>query len=697
VSMTRRSLLCVLPTAAAGWAQRYRDYPRCLPDVLRSLAAEAYARRTVEMRKLATAPAIEFRQKWARATFWKLIGGMPERTPLNIRTTGALQREKYRVEKLIYESRPGEWIAANLYVPKSGTGPRPGVLFQMGHSLNGKAADSYQRCCQGLVQLGFVVLAFDPMGQGERTNYAGPDGLTRLGSADAEHTHPGKQLLLVGDTATRIQTWDAVRSLDVLASHPLVDARRLASAGQSGGATLTMMLAAVDDRLAAAVVASGNTENVACAGFNPPGSVDDAEQNFIGAGPAGFDRWDLLWPFAPRPLLILSSAKDFFGTYSPNYERSGQEEYGRLSAAYRVLGREAHLHRATTPLPHGLSYALRLETYRWLSRWLKNEERTVDFEPPVAPEPDRQLWAGPTGSVIRDFGSETPFHSARRRLPRAPTSATAPPDLRALLSIESAPRQPALRVLSTVASRTGKILAVEVGTAENVWVPAWIFHPGRPVEDLVVAVEPTGRNQRWRDGELWETLAEHAIVCVPDVRGIGDLRPEFGTGAPDYAYEHQQEENYAWASLVLGRSLLGQRVSDLLGVTRAVQSYFPDVKRTLLAARGQLTVPALCAGLLNPAITRLWLSGHLISWRNVVETEMYTAPFANFVPGTLATTDLPEIASAMAPRELVLTGTVDAAGAPLTEARIRECYGSRNVKILTDRDWSRETFLSLLY
>ncbi|MEJ7608016.1 MAG: acetylxylan esterase, partial [Bryobacteraceae bacterium] len=90
---------------------------------------------------------------------------------------------------------------------------------------------------------------------------------------------------------TRLQLWDAVRSLDVLAEHPRVDSKRLASTGQSGGGTLTMFLAAVDDRIAAAAVCSGNTENFANADFNPPGAVDDGEQNFPGSGPLAWDRW----------------------------------------------------------------------------------------------------------------------------------------------------------------------------------------------------------------------------------------------------------------------------------------------------------------------------------------------------------------------------------------------------------------------
>src|SRR5947209_14439698 len=165
------------------------------------------------------------------------------------------------------------------------------------------------------------------MGQGARVDDPDVAGKrTRLPSADAEHTVPGRQMLLRGDTSSRLQVWDAVRSLDYLAAHPMVDPQRLASTGQSGGATLTMLLAAVDDRLAAAVVSMGNTENFACANFNPPGSVDDAEQNFVGSGPVAFDRWDLLYPFAPKPLLVIASAHDFYGTYSPSYLASGREE-----------------------------------------------------------------------------------------------------------------------------------------------------------------------------------------------------------------------------------------------------------------------------------------------------------------------------------------------------------------------------------
>src|SRR5579863_1253951 len=338
--MTRRQLLA-LPAAASvlrlpALSQQsypgvvYREYALCLPDYLRGLAEEAYQRRNREIARITTPEAIHARQRWARQTFWQIAGGELERTPLNARKVGGFERAGYRLEKIVYESRPQFHIPANLYIPTTGAPPYPAVLFQLGHSRNGKAWDMYQRCCQGLARLGYVVLAFDPMGQGERVYYpkAGGNG-TRLPSSDDEHTVPGKQMLLLGDTSSRMQVWDAVRSLDYLASLPMVDPKRMGSTGQSGGGTITMLLMAVDDRLAAAVICSGNTENVACANFIPPGSTDDAEQDLVGSGPRGFDRWDTMYPFAPKPLLVSVSDKDSFGTYSPRYISNGWEEFGK--------------------------------------------------------------------------------------------------------------------------------------------------------------------------------------------------------------------------------------------------------------------------------------------------------------------------------------------------------------------------------
>ena len=606
----------------------YRDYSRCLPDFLRGLSAAAYARRNGEIARLTTAARIHARQGWARDTFWKLAGGMPERTPLNARTTGSFERDGYRVEKLVYESRPGFFIPANLYIPTTAKPPFPGVLFQLGHSRNGKAYDSYQRCCQGLVKLGFLVLAFDPMGQGERAYYPGADPAeSRLGSADDEHTMPGKQMLLYGDTSTRLQAWDAVRSLDYLASHPLVDPARLGSTGQSGGGTLTMLLACVDDRLAAAAVMSGNTENVACAGFNPPGATDDAEQDFVGSGPLGFDRWDTLYPFAPKPLLISVSAHDFFGTYSPSYIVQRPRGVRQAPRVYETLGHADRLAWVDTPLPHGFAYDSRLRVYNWFSRWLKSESGRIEQEPPVAPEPEAILRVTESGSVVRSLGSLTPFAMNRKRDVRRE-----PAELVRIFGVDSPSAAARFTVLGRVPSRDVEIESVEVASAPNVWLPAWLFLPRKqdPKGSVYILLEP-GRRGQWHEGELYQSLAAKGhIVCVPDLRGIGDLAPESGRGAAQYTRDHSDEENYAWASLILGKPLVGQWITDVLAVAAALRAR-PEAKGRRLVPRGARQNDSRRAGgrcARSRHLPACHLTEGLISFEDVVETENYRAAFA---------------------------------------------------------------------
>jgi len=673
----------------------YRQYSRCLPDFLRDQAARAYKIRNLEIAKLTSADAIRQRQQWDRETFWRLIGGMPQRTPLNTRTVGTFTRPGYRLEKLVYESQPNFHIPANLYIPTTGQPPYPAVLFQMGHMRNGKAAATYQRCCQALARLGYLVLGFDPMGQGERVYYPGPSGYkSRVGSPDDEHNIAGKQMLLTGVTATRLQVWDAVRSLDVLASHPLADPQRLASAGHSGGGTLTMLLAAVDERLAAAVVVDGNTENVACEHFNPPGATDDAEQNFIGSGPLGFDRWDLLYPLAPKPLLIVVSDTDFFATYSSEYIRNGWDEFSKLRAVYTRLDAADRLAWFDSPLLHELSYDVRLELYNFFARWLRHDQTRITAEPETAPETDQTLWASDSGNVVRSFHGETPFS-----LNRARELVVHPAPLDQLVAAERPPAGLKPTVLARAAGHGISIEAIEVPSAPGVWLPAWLYLPAArdASKPALLALEAAGRNVRSQEGELYQTLAQRGYpVCVADVRGIGDLAPELGRGTPDYAQFHATEENYAWSSLIFGKPLLGQRVTDILALAAALRAH-PALEGLPLkvAASGRMAVPALFAAAMDPNIAEVYLAGCLLSYRSIVDTESYHAQFANFVPGILLHTDLPELVASLNPRRVCLAGTINAAGQTLEPAAVRAVYGPHeHIRLKSEAHWNLEALIS---
>jgi dienelactone hydrolase len=176
------------------------------------------------------------------------FGPFPEKTPLNPRVTGIVERDAYRIEKVIFESRPRFFVTANLYVPKGRTFPLPGVVGSCGHSENGKAVEAYQSFSQGLARLGYVVLIFDPIGQGERSQYVHQEARVRPRIGVGEHLHAGNQQFLVGEGFASWRAWDGIRALDYLLSRPEVDPRHVGITGNSGGGTMTTWLCAVEPR-----------------------------------------------------------------------------------------------------------------------------------------------------------------------------------------------------------------------------------------------------------------------------------------------------------------------------------------------------------------------------------------------------------------------------------------------------------------
>jgi dienelactone hydrolase len=179
------------------------------------------------------------------------FGPLPERTPLNAKITGKVERDTYRIEKVLFESRPGFPVTANLYIPHETAErkyPLPGVVGTCGHSANGKAAEAYQSFAQGLARQGYVVLIFDPIGQGERLQYVDENLKPKFGSGVSEHLLAGNQQYLVGEFFGTWRAWDGIRALDYLLTRPEVDPMRVGVTGNSGGGTMTTWLCGLERR-----------------------------------------------------------------------------------------------------------------------------------------------------------------------------------------------------------------------------------------------------------------------------------------------------------------------------------------------------------------------------------------------------------------------------------------------------------------
>ncbi len=261
-------------------------------EYLTAIASKLWSRRAAEVAQIRTPDEVRRRQAYVREKIVAALGGWPEKTRLNARITGALERDGYRIEKLVYESLPGFHVTANVYTPSRGRPPFPAVVGVAGHSATGKAFPVYQRAWIGLVKRGILVIAIDPPGQGERYEYWDSElGRSMAGGPTAEHSMAGIQCLLTGTNFARYETWDGIRAVDYLLTRGDVDPKRIGVAGNSGGGTQSAYLAAVEPRLAAAAPSCYITSWEKL--WTKPGP-QDAEQNFAGFLSDGLDFADFL-------------------------------------------------------------------------------------------------------------------------------------------------------------------------------------------------------------------------------------------------------------------------------------------------------------------------------------------------------------------------------------------------------------------
>src|SRR5690242_5954361 len=360
--------------------------------------------------KIRTVADAERRKQFVRETLLSLMGGLPDYNgPLNPRITGRIQAENYTIEKVIFESLPGFYVTADLYRPNQ-PGRYPGVLLQSGHTQEGKAEP--QKLAANLALKGFVALAFDPAGQGEREQtYDRRVDRPLAGWSVPEHIQAGGQNMLIGESVARYFIWDAKRALDYLISRPDVDAAHLGAAGCSGGGALTALIGALDPRLKAVAPACFiNSYRLLFAGPDP-----DSEMSPPGLLVNGLDMADYVELTAPTPWLLLATDGDYF---TPAGARLVYEEARRWFGLY---GAEDKLGFFIGPGPHGTPLQTREAIYKWMIRWLKNGQG--DFhDQPVKLYTNAELLVTRTGHVDDEPGSRKlyqlnldEFHARKRQ------------------------------------------------------------------------------------------------------------------------------------------------------------------------------------------------------------------------------------------------------------------------------------------
>ena len=635
-----------------------------------------------ERAAIRTAAALEARNRFVREKVRAMIHGLPERGALNPVVVRSLERPGYRIENVMFQSRPNFWVTGNLYVPTNAAGPFPAVISPCGHYDLARMNPEYQFAYLNMVKAGFVVLAYDPIGQGERRQYWNPEtGKATILDPVYEHSMPGQVLLLMGQDLTQYRIWDGMRAIDYLETRPEVDSKRIGCAGHSGGGTLTLFISAIDERVKCAVVNEGGTSHRWPLDIRPESRVGpaDVEQNLFPAAVYGVDQCDLHVAIAPRPLMAMIE------DYGPRFNGAADH----IRARYQLLGVPEKFATQDAADPHSWTVKLRLSATDWLSRWLYNRpgpEREPDFEP----ESPETLYCTPNGSIRYSHRGDTIFTILEREQQRLPLKKTAPAaaEIRSVLRIPESGGALAPRLIVTTPRKGYRVEKVEFLSEPGVYIPAWVFLPDglSGAAPASLYVNEAGKQADGQEFGRYERLARKGnLIVAIDVRGVGETKPPHvtqGERRNEFSHLFDVETAMTYITWHMDRSLFGMRVADVL---RAVEYTLgrPDVARDGLQVVGQGAgaLWALYAAALDPRISSVVAERGLASYKALAQTDRYTQSAGIFVRDVLLHFDLPQIAAACAPRAVTLAGPVDAMKRPLAAGEAARLYPFANVKV----------------
>jgi pimeloyl-ACP methyl ester carboxylesterase len=586
-----------------------------------------------------------------------MLGGLPtEKTPLHPQITGQIKMNGFHIEKLIYESLPGVYVSALVYIPEDGARSHPAVLVPVGHAANGK--DHYQALCQRLVQRGYVVICWDAVGQGERSQFWDAKAAkSRYNLICAEHAVLGNLAYLAGTNLARWEIWDGMRALDYLLTRPEVDPQRINITGTSGGGFQAAHIAALDSRIKVAVPSCYITAlpmRIYNRIFKDPDS--DPEQDLYGMVSNHVDHAGLLLMMYPRPVFVAAAVLDFFPIEGTRRSvREVSELYSKFHHTDRIGWTEGYHDHQYSP---------------------ENQEAALDFLdrfngmparhglPPVKELDEKELQCTRTGQVMLDFENARSLMDVIREYFMEHKNQPAK-TLKQLYESELNPRINSWSVAEFERTGPGKeeIRWEARGKSDfaGVTIEKYSLHHSRYLEIPLLYIHKAqsgGRRVMLWFGENgkaaaqdWPALSKYLAagydILSVDPRGLGETRMRYKAVSPDdptlaqLDIEHDYVNplsgilsDYVYNSLLTGRPYFLQMIEDAEIATRFFRAHInPQAKFVVAGTNGAYTL----AGAISETLPNVELlpqpDAQIIKWSEIEDRKTELWPIVYLLPG----------------------------------------------------------------
>ena len=642
----------------------HSDHKQTLYNSLTGIALNQLEERSDQIANLKSMADWEQRQTEVQVRLNEIIGEFPEKTPLNARVTGLLKGDGFRVEKVIYESQPGLHVTAAIFIPDGLEKKSPAILYCSGHTWEGFRSKVYQHAIINYVKKGFVVLAFDPVSQGERLQYLHKKGKKSIyDTPTKEHSYVGGQCFISGQSLAKYMIWDGIRSIDYLVSRVEVDPERIGITGRSGGGTQSVYISAFDDR----VLASAPENYVTSFQFLLESiGPQDAEQNLPFLLKNNFDQADLLEVRAPKPTLIISTLSDFFSI------QGARETYKEVKSAYKMYGEEDLVQMIEDEGGHESTLKNRERAYAFFQKHLDHPGDSTDLDVTIFSKKDLRVTE--SGQVLTEFNGETIFSLNKQASDQ---------NLEKIRSENDSTLSDAEKLSESVIQVTGfeNIIInddyIFSGTVDyngftiekylikgnhSRKIPVVVMMPDSIKLNIAILIlNPEGKSKELKSGLPLYFVKKGYHVILPDITGSGELAPDDEKGD---SYISHSSYNKWYAGILTGKSIVGLRMEDIDKVCAFVLDQY-DIENDIMygIARGIFTSDLLHNNIVSSNFTKTALIDPLISYRTIVQEKDYDPVLIqSSLAGVLPHYDLPDLISVFAPAKMLLVNVKNQLG-----------------------------------